>query len=136
MRKLFTATLVALLIPFSVFAQDATASLKQNMKQLGSLSKQIAATINDSTKNQVNAVNAGKMTEIFKLCYNQAADGMQNVPPDQREAAIADFQNLTKQSIDLSAQLQAAFTANDNASAALLFKKITDLKVEGHDKYK
>lgn len=136
MRKIFTATMVALLIPFSVFAQDATASLHQNMKQLGFIAKQIAATINVSTKNQTNAINAGKMTEILKLVYTQAADGVQNLPADQQQAAIVDFQNLVKQEIDLSTQLQAAFTANDNASASVIFGKINELKKEGHDKYK
>lgn len=135
MRKFFIAALVSVLLPAVGFAQDAASSLKANMKQLGTLSKQITATINDSGKNQDNANRAAQMVELFKLVYNQAADGVADIPADQQQAAIADFQNLIQQEIDLTTQVEQAFAANDNASAATLWQKIGEIKHEGHDKY-
>ena len=135
MRHFLIASLVAVLLPTVGFAQEVAGSLKNNMKQLGALSKQITASLNDSTKNQDNANRAGQMVELFKLVYNQAADGVADLPADQQQAAIADFQGLIQQEIDLTTQVEQAFANNDNASAATLWQKINDIKHEGHDKY-
>lgn len=135
MTKIFSVLFVTFLIPLSVFAQDATGSLKQNMKQLGALSKTIGATVKDPSKNQDNAVNAEKMANLFKVVFTQAEDGVQNLPADQQQAAIADFQGLIQQEFDLATQLQAAFAANDNATATAIFQKMSDIKHQGHDRF-
>ncbi|HEX7674047.1 MAG TPA: cytochrome b562 [Bdellovibrio sp.] len=135
MRQFLIASLVAILLPTVGFAQEVAGSLKDNMKQLGSLSKLINATISDSTKNQDNASRAAQMVDLFKVVYNQAADGVADVPADQQQAALADFQSLIQQEIDLTTQLAQDFAANDNSSAAAVWQKITDIRHEGHDKY-
>ncbi|MDG0817218.1 cytochrome b562 [Bdellovibrio svalbardensis] len=135
MRRLFIVTMMALLLPAASFAQDASSSLKQNMKQIGSLTKQIVATVKDSSKDQDNANKSAQLVALFQLVYNQAADGVQDIPADQQQAAIEDFQNLIQQEIDLATQLQAAFASNDTNAAATILQQMNDIKHEGHDKY-
>jgi len=135
MRRLFMLTVIAWMLPAASFAFDTANSLKQNMKQLGSLNKQITASSKDPSKNPQNITNAGQMVAIFKLVYDQAEDAMHGVPPDQKEAAIALFHKLTQEEIDLATQLQASFRANDNRTAVLILQKMNDIKHEGHDRF-
>lgn len=135
MHKLFLTLITSLLIPFSTFAHDPSSLLHQSMQQLGKISKQINATISDPSQNTLNAANAKKMGELFKIAFDHANEAVEDFPADQQSAAIAEIQNLTSQEGNLASQLQAAFTANDNTSAKLIWQKMQDLKDQGHDKY-
>lgn len=137
MLKKLSLSILTLFLPLSLFADDTmAASLKQNMKQLGTLAKQIGTTISDTSKNQANAAGAAQMTELFKTVYAQAAEGVKDIPADQQEQAIVEFQDLITQEISLSTQLQQAFLDNDNALAAQILQKMTDIKKDGHGKFK
>lgn len=135
MRRLLMLTAVAWMLPAVSFAFDTANSLKQNMKQLGVLNKQITASSTDTNKNQQNAANAGQMVMIFKLVYDQAEDAVHGVPPDKKNAAIELFHKLTQEEIDLSTQLQASFQANDNYTAVRILQKMNEIKHEGHDRF-
>jgi hypothetical protein len=128
------ALLVLSLAAFSSLAH-ADASLKDNMKQIGTLFKQIGATLRDVSQDPQNAQNAQQMNQLFQVVYGQAEDGVKDVPASQKEAALADFQNLIQQEIDLSAQLQSAFEASNNQQASAIYQQMNKIKSDGHDKY-
>jgi len=137
MRAFLTLVLMTLsLTATSAFAQDASAaSLKQNMKQIGTLFKAMSTTINDSSKNQDNAKAADQILGLFKLVINQVPDAIEQMPSDQQAAAITDFKSLIQKEIDYTTQLENAFLSNDNAAAAKIYQEMKDTKADGHQKY-
>lgn len=121
--KLFLVTLCLSVFIFnSAFAQ----SLKSNMKSSQTLLKQIAATMNDTTKNQENAANVSKMVVFFEAARNQSPDS----------GSLKNYQELMDQSIVLMKSLKSAFKANDNALVLSIMQKLNTAKKEGHDLYK
>jgi hypothetical protein len=123
---------ITLSLPFisQVSAQDKSSlNLKDNMKQSGVIIKQITASINDATKNQDNAALVAKMSEYIGAARLQSPDSVTN-------GSLADYQALMDQEIQNLKDLQAAFLKNDNVVALSILQKITNVKKEGHDKYK
>ncbi len=130
MKKLSIILGTALVMSFSVMAQDAaTLSLKDNMKQSGSILKQISASVNDASKNAANAELTAKMIAYFGAAKNQRPDSVS-------AGSYADYQSLIEQEIQSMKELQAAFQKNDNTGALAIIQKMNTLKKEGHDKYK
>ena len=84
MRRLFVTTLMALVIPAAAFA----GTLKENMKAIGGFSKQISASVNDSTQNAVNADRAAQMNALFQEVFTQAEDGIANIPAEIGRAHV------------------------------------------------
>lgn len=134
MKKLSIALGLALVLSLSLsvaaIAQDAaTLSLKNNMKQAGTILKQISASVNDASKNAANADLTAKMITYFEAAKNQRPDSV-------TAGSYEDYQSLIGQEIQNMKDLQAAFQKNDNAGALGIIQKMNTLKKEGHDKYK
>jgi gas vesicle protein len=130
--KIFKTLFATMTLVFALttFAQDtSTLTLKENMKQINSLLKQITASINDVAKNQINAENASKISGFFQAVRKLTPDTV-------NQTNIANYQALIDQEIQNFKDLEVAFTANDNANALSIVQKINLVKKEGHDKYK
>jgi hypothetical protein len=129
-KKISIALGLALSLSFAAFAQDAAVlSLKDNMKQTGAILKQIAASVNDASKNAANADLTAKMIAFFESAKTQRPDSV-------TAGSIEDYQSLIGQEIQNMKDLQAAFQKNDNVGALAVIQKMNTLKKEGHDKYK
>ncbi|MBC7371547.1 MAG: hypothetical protein H7326_08285, partial [Bdellovibrionaceae bacterium] len=111
------------------------ASLKQNMKQAGALFKAIGTSIKDPAKNPENAKSVEQMADFFQLTYAQIPDAVQKIPEAQRAQALAGYQKLIQDELELCKELHAAFLANNSDLATQIYQKMKDLKEEGHDKY-
>lgn len=138
MRRLYVSLLGVSLMASVAFAQDAgtaAASLKQNMKQIGSLFKGISATVNDPSKNADNAASADQMNELFKACQVLVPEVVSEMPSDQQPAALEQFKGLIQKEIDYTAELATDFRNNDNAGAADICAKMKDTKKDGHDTF-
>jgi hypothetical protein len=122
MKLFFTLSLVSLLMVGTVQAQ----SLKSNMKASEKILKQIGASMNDASRNQENAVNAGKMVTAFETMKAQSPDA----------GSFSEYQGLMDQSIAIFKELESAFKNNDNKAVLSLMQKINTAKKEGHDKFK
>ena len=120
----------------STFATaDIGASLKQNMKQAGTIFKAIGVSLKDATKNQENAIAVEQMAEFFQLTYQQIPEVVQELPEAEKVKALATYQKLMQEELELCKELHNAFLTNDNEQAAQIYQKMKDLKEEGHDKY-
>ena len=138
MRKIFALTLMTLSFTgLTAFAQDAESagSLEHNMKEIGTLFKAIGGGIKDASKNAENAEASGKISALFKLTKEQTPSHFDEIPEAKRADAFKGYQEMIQQCIDLADQLQQAFLANDNASADQIYRKMKDLKQDGHDEY-
>lgn len=144
MKKIFLAIMAVMTVLLSqAHAEDVTgnadamaATLKQDMKQLGSLFKQVGSTMNDASQNQANAANAGRMRLLFQAVLTMAPDTVADMPASERAQALQDYQHMIQQEIDLVTQLETAFLNNDNGTAVAVLQKMGDLKKQGHDKFK
>ncbi len=130
------AAVMSLVLPLQTFGHDHNSPIHQSMKQLGLLSKQVAATVGDPSQNQANAANAKKMIELFQISFDHASEAVEDFPVNEQSGALLEIQNMINQEIEMASDLEEAFIANDNAAAKLILKKMVDLKEEGHDKYK
>jgi len=138
MRPFFNLTLMTLALTLVTgFSQLASASgsLKDNMKEAGTLFKAIGQTINDPSKNAENAAYSVQMAEYFRLTLTQAPEHMNEIPEAHRAEAFKMYQALIQKSVDHSLALQQAFLNNDNAAAITLYDEMKDLKQEGHDQF-
>jgi hypothetical protein len=126
--------LALLLIALPAFA-DAAPSLQDNMKSIGTLFKAIVTTMDDRTQNATNATNADKIQALFVAVSNQVPDSINQLSPDQKPAALADFKRLIGEETQFAQSLKAAFLANDNTTAANIVNKMNLDKKEGHTKY-
>ena len=92
---------ITLVFALTAFAQDtSTLTLKENMKQSNNLLKQITASLNDVSKNQVNAENASKISGFF-----QAARKL--TPDTVNQTNLANYQALIDQAIQNFKDLEA-----------------------------
>ena len=130
-------TIFLTLLTLSSFAvtQANAASIKDDMHAIGNLFKQIGSTMSDATKNQSNAAAAAQMADLFKDVVSQVPQEIQDMPASAQSAAIADYENMINQEINLATELQSAFNSNNNAGAAAIVTQMSDLKKDGHDKY-
>jgi|GEM_PF-3869612 len=128
---LLTLTLLASALP----AFAATPSLKENMKELGVLFREIGKTVADRTRNEANAKNAARMNEIFLAVKVQVPDSVASLPPSQRESALAEFRAMISEIAADALKLRDAFVANDNRTAADIVNHMNLDKREGHDKF-
>jgi Cytochrome b562 len=133
-------TLKLLLVLFSFASVTALAdtapSLKDNMKTLGGLFKQISDTVADSTKNADNSKAAAQVITLFQTVQNQVPDTVAKLPDPQKTTAYADFQRIIGLEIADAQNLKAAFDANDNKTAANIVNDMTSNKKDGHNKYR
>ncbi|QDK38129.1 cytochrome b562 [Bdellovibrio sp. NC01] len=139
MKKIFFVSFAAVaLMMSSAFAQElgSSASLKQNMKQLGTLFKAIGSSVADSSQNSKNLEKSQQMTVLFKIVAQQVPETIADLPDGEKEAALKDYQDLMSQEVALSEQLQQAFANNDNAMAAKILQHMGDIRKNGHGKYK
>ena len=123
------------LLLFTVPALSATPTLKENMKELGGLFKEIGKTVSDRTHNEANAKSAARMNAIFVVVKTQVPDSLSTLPPGERAAAIAEFQSMITTIAASAQQLHDAFVANDNRAAADLVNSMNLGKRSGHDKF-
>jgi len=138
MRKFFALTLMTLSLATTTFAQEAetaAGSLKQTMKQAGTLFKAIGATLADPSKNTENAAKAQQMSELFKMAQTFTPDHIQHIPAAQQAEALKGYQEMIQKVIDHALALQQAFVNNENAQAAAIYKEMKDLKQDGHDQF-
>lgn len=139
MKKLFFASFTTcVLLMSSAFAQElgSSASLKENMKQLGTLFKAIGSSVNDASQNAKNLENSQQMTALFKVAIQQIPETIADLPDGEKEAALQDYQEMISQEVTLSEQLQQAFANNDNATAAKVLQQMGSVRKDGHGKYK
>ena len=138
MRLFFALTLMTLsLSGFSASAQEAATSgdLEHNMKQIGDIFKAVGGSLKDPAKNAENAAAAAKISALFTLTKAQTPSHFSDIPEARRGEAMKAYQDMIQQCIDLSDQLQQAFLANDNALANEIYRKMKDLKQDGHDQF-
>lgn len=134
MRSFLVFSFAALSFTASLlFAGEA--SLKEDMKELGNLFKSIGASLSEPTQNSANAETAAQMVELFKRSLVQTPDYFQELSESERVSALKDYQNMIQESIDLSEKLVAAFTTNNNDDAKALYRRLKDLKQDGHDQF-
>ena len=132
----FVLTLsIALATVFLTGLGLADASLKQDMKEIGSLFKEIARTASDRTQNRQNAESARSLIALFKDAQTQTPDSVVKLPIVDQGAAFATFQNLIQKEVDFSIALAAAFTAGDNQLALTILKEMADIRNQGHSTY-
>jgi hypothetical protein len=110
-------------------------NLESDMKQIGNYFIQIKKTVTIAGNNSINADAASKMSTLFSLTKNFIPDAIQNLPADQRAAAITDYQSMIQQEIDLCNQLATALNQNNNAIAVKIVQQMNSLKMDGHDRY-
>jgi hypothetical protein len=115
---------------------SATPSLKDNMKQLGGLFHDINATVNDPAHNADNAERASKMQEIFAMVLEQVPDSISELPPEQRDDALAGYKKIIQEELEHAQALQLAFLNGDNRAAADICNHMNLDRKEGHDKYR
>lgn len=140
MKKLILAltvlfTMISGSAAFAVDAPVKAPSLKQNMKQVGSLLKGIGRTVSDVSKNADNAIAANQMVELFHTIDTQTPHFIDSVPADQKPAALARYHELIQECINLTTQLSDTFTRNDNAGASAVIEKLLEIKELGHDTF-
>lgn len=128
------ALLLALCLCLGVNAEAA--SLKDNMKALGGLFKQISTDANNPAKNADSAKSAGKMVAIFTPLLEQVPDSVAGLPGNEREAAIAEYKRIIQQQIKDATALQEAFVANDNVGASTLLQRMNADRKGGHAKFR
>lgn len=136
MRKLnlaFGSFALSMLLALSVSAQAP--SLKDTMKEIGSIYKPIVKSAMDASMNARNAEAAGKLIELFKTAQTLLPDLIKHMPADKQSAAIAEFQAILQKEIEGATALQAAFAANDNAGAVKIISEMNSSKKNGHDKF-
>lgn len=124
--KKFTSIILGLVLLSTVAIAVEALTLKGNMKQAGNLLKQVTASVNDSTKNQVNAKATADMTAFIVAARDQAPD----------MGSFDEYKSIMDQEIAALNELKAAFEKNDNVAAQAALQKVNLLKKEGHDKFK
>lgn len=127
----------AMIAPMSLMPSFAVTagSLKQNMKAAEKNLKAIAATVNDSSKNQENAALAYEAAAYFHLTYSQVPDVIGDLPADRQEAALQGYQTEVRKVVEACVNLQQALLANDTATATQILKDLNGLKESGHEEY-
>jgi hypothetical protein len=113
----------------------STASLKNNMKQIGTIYKALAVSVKDLSQNAQSAAKAGNLVQLFGLVMQQVPDTISSLAPDQQAAALADFKRMIQIEIDHAMALEKAFESNDNAAALSIITEMGATKKEGHSKY-
>ena len=131
MKKILLTSALSLCLP--LFA--SAASLKQNMKELGGLFKQIAQSYSDTSQNATNAERATKMLALLQTVRGQTPDSIANHPPNQHENALKEYQRLIEDEITFANQIRGAFQSNDNKFAASLYNQMNSTKRDGHNKF-
>ncbi len=130
---LSTLSLGFLLLSAPAFADP---SLKDNMGQLGDLYKLISSTLTDPAKAAPNAENAKKMAVILKAVLLQVPDTISELPPEQRDSALASYKKLINDEIAHANDLAAVFSKSDTRTAANILNDINLTKRDGHNKFK
>jgi hypothetical protein len=123
--------LVALFLP--LFAHAAT--LEDNMKAIGKLYKGISKTASDASQNKANAAAAGQLVTLFNAALAGVPDAVSKLPASSQATALADYQRIIGLEIANATELQADFTAGNNAAAVGVITKMDSSKREGHTKY-
>lgn len=131
-----TLSILFLSVSFSLAAGHASAaSIKNDMKQIKALYKEISASVNDPSKNAKSAADAAEIAKLFADAQTGTPDTIADLPAEEQADAIADFKSMIQQEIDFAASLQKAFDSGDNKLAADLLQKMDGVKKEGHKKY-
>jgi hypothetical protein len=128
--------LAALCLSFGANVAAAAPSLKENMKALGGLFKQISADVNNPAKNVESAGSAGKMVAIYVPLLEQVPDSVAGLPANEREAAIAEYKRIIQQQTKDATALRDAFLANDNVGASTLLQRMNADRKDGHAKFR
>lgn len=124
------------LLTSGALAIAADNPLKAVMGDMGALKKQIASQITDSTKNAESADLAAKLRELeytsIKLTPTKVSD------KSSAEARIGQLQYEIAMSnlVELTANLELAFLAGDNAKAQEILKALDEGKSAGHKAFK
>ena len=127
-----TVVILGILMSMPAMAND---TIKQDMKQIAGLFKQIATTMGDASKNQANAAAASQIAALFQNAAGQEPDSILKLPVGQQSAAVADYRNMVTQEANLASAMAKDFATNNNAAVGAVLQQMSDLKKEGHDKY-
>jgi L-lactate utilization protein LutB len=133
-KRTLSVLFLSMAITFAAVQAHAV-SIKDNMKQIKNLYKEIAASVNDPSKNAKSAADAAEIAKHFADVQTQVPDTISDLPVEEQADAIADFKSMIQQEIDFATALEKAFDAGDNKLAADLLQKMDAVKKEGHKKY-
>ena len=124
----------AAVAPPSVVSDGLT--LRQHMKALSNLFRELRDSVTDQTENAENVANAEKMVQLFQSIRSQAPRSLADLPSDQQATELASYQSLIDENIRAATELKAAFTSGKNDEAAGLLAKIDADRKDGHRKFK
>jgi hypothetical protein len=112
-------------------------SLEMVMKEMGTVSKALAASLADATKNPESISGAKRLQELtaesLPLCVRKI-DAMTD--ESAKAAEYAEYQRMMGELTDLSKELETELVASDNASAATTFGKIKTLQRAAHARFR
>ncbi len=89
-------------------AANPGGSLKQNMKAAEKNLKAIAATINDSSKNQENAALAYDAAAYFHMTYSQIPDSIAELPASRQQEPLQGYQAENRKTVEAWGSLEEA----------------------------
>jgi hypothetical protein len=120
----------ALLMATNVFASSPLGDV---MKAMGERAKVIKAQLPDPSLNASSATLSGEIQKLALSCKDLLPPKVDKMPdgPD-KEHAIEHYKKMIPELGVLLGSLQAAFQANDNAQAKLVFGQVTDFMKHGH----
>ena len=128
--------LSVLCLSFGANVAAAAPSLRENMKSLGGLFRQISTDVNNPGRNTESAKSAGKMVAIYAPLLEQVPNSVEGLPANEREAAIAEYKRIIQQQSKDATALQEAFLANDNVGASTLLQRMNADRKDGHAKFR
>jgi hypothetical protein len=127
---------LALAPAFMIAAVQAhAASIKDDMKQIKNLYKEISAAVSDPSKNAKSAANAADIAKLFADAQTGVPEAISDLPAEEQADANADFKSMIQQEIDYANALQKAFDSGNNSLAAEILQQMDGVKKEGHKKY-
>jgi hypothetical protein len=129
-RYLFAVSLLVTVLATNAFAQPA--SLKEIMEQSGKHLRMVAGAVNAPEKNPEAAIASNEIRQLFVLAFRFDPDVLRNAPEDEKAALLRLYQKLVAQIVSVSANLEEAFLANDNATAKTLVADLARIRQEGH----
>jgi L-lactate utilization protein LutB len=133
-KRALSALFMSMAITFAA-TQAHAVSIKDNMKQIKILYKEISASVNDPSKNAKSAADAAEIAKHFADAQTQVPETISDLPAEEQADAIADYKSMIQQEIDFATALQKAFDSGNNPLAASLLQKMDGVKKDGHKKY-
>lgn len=115
---------------------EKTTELGQRMKRIAKAMKALGKQINDPSANDSSIVLIGQMKTAAKEALQFKPEKEADLPPDQQPAFQHNYEVALKQAIGVMDQIEDALKANDNATAAQLFKKLGQTERKDHHEFR